>query len=256
MNRTKRQKMIMELIKINDEVSSKELANEFNVSTMTINRDLNDLANERKINLIHGGAVKNETNIVEKPISIKELTKINEKKSIGKYCDKIIPSSSSVFIEAGTTTLAAAKEIYHKQNCTFFTNSLLIMNALSQYSDINLNTVPGQYRELSKGFIGIKTCEYVKHFNFDYCIIGAEGIDIESGVSLLDKDDAFTKISIMKQSRCKILVADSDKFKESYMYKVGEVSDFDYIITDNHINKATLDEMNQKTKIIAVDTIE
>ena len=130
------------------------------------------------------------------------------------------------------------------------------MNALSQYSDINLNTVPGQYRELSKGFIGIKTCEYVKHFNFDYCIIGAEGIDIESGVSLLDKDDAFTKISIMKQSRCKILVADSDKFKESYMYKVGEVSDFDYIITDNHINKATLDEMNQKTKIIAVDTIE
>src|SRR5699024_11846902 len=85
------------------------------------------------------------------------------------------------------------------------------MNALSQYSDINLHTVPGQYRELSKGFIGINTCEYVEHFNFDYCIIGAEGIGIESGVSLLDKDDAFTKIAVMKQSRCKILVADRDR---------------------------------------------
>src|SRR5699024_9611251 len=114
---------------------------------------------------------KKETSIVEKPMSIKELTKINEKKSIGKYCDKIIPSSSSVFIEAGTTTLAAATEIYHKQNCTYFNNSLLIITALSQYSDINLHTAPRQYRELSKGFICIKTCEYMEHFNLDYCII-------------------------------------------------------------------------------------
>src|SRR5699024_12609694 len=153
-------------------------------------------------------AIKKEASLIEKPMSIKELTKINEKKSIGKYCDKIIPSSSSVFIEAGTTTLAAAKEIYHKQNCTFFTNSLLIMNPLSQYSDINLHTVQGQYRELSKGFIGINTCEYVEQINFDYCIIGAEGNGIELGVSLLDRDDALTKIAVMKQSRRKINVAD------------------------------------------------
>src|SRR5699024_7591879 len=159
---------------------SKELANEFNVSTMTINRDLNDLANESKINLIHGGAAKKETSIVEKPMSIKELTKINEKKSIGKYCDKIIPSSSSVFIEAGTTTLSSAKEIFHIQNCTFFNNSISIMNDLSQYSHINLHSVPGQYSELSKRFISINTCEYVEQFNNDYCIIGAEGIGIES----------------------------------------------------------------------------
>jgi len=256
MNRTKRQKMIIELIKIKDEVNSKELANEFNVSTMTVNRDLNDLASEGKIDFIHGGAIKKEASIIEKPMSIKELTKINEKKYIGKYCDTIIPPNSSVFIEAGTTTLAAAKEIYHKENCTFFTNSLLIMNALSQYNGINLHTVPGQYRDLSKGFIGINTCEYVQHFNFDYCIIGAEGIGMTSGVSLLDKDDAFTKIAVMKQSKCNILVADSDKFKESYMYKVGEIDDFDYIITDNCVDKTTLDEMKQITNVIAVDTIE
>src|SRR5699024_426256 len=106
MNRIKRQKMIMELININDEVSSKEIANEYNVSKMTINGDLNDLAKESKINLIHGGAGINESIPVEKPMSIKDLTKIHQKKSIGKYCDKIIPSSSPVFIEAGTTTLA------------------------------------------------------------------------------------------------------------------------------------------------------
>src|SRR5699024_3145395 len=155
---------------------------------------------------IHGGAEVNESNIVENPMSIKELTQINEKKSIGKYCDTLITPGSSVFIETGTTTLAAAKEIYHKKNCTFFTNSLLIMNTLSKYEQINLHTVPGQYRELSQGFIGIKTCEYVSRFNFDYCIVGAEGVGLNSGASLIDEDDALTKIAVMKQSKCKILV--------------------------------------------------
>lgn len=256
MNRTKRQKMILELIKVNGEVSSKELANEFNVSTMTVNRDLNELAKEGKIDLIHGGAVDNETSIVEKPMSIKELTKINEKKGIGKYCDKLITPGSSVFFETGTTTLAAAKEIYHKKNCTFFTNSLLIMNSLSKYEKINLHTVPGQYRELSQGFIGIKTCEYVRNFNYDYCVIGAEGIGMESGVSLLDEDDAFTKIAVMNQSKCKILVADSDKFKKNYMYRIGNVSDFDYIITDEHINQDIYHEVSKQTNVILVEPVE
>jgi len=255
MNRTRRQKLIMELITVNGEVSSKELAEEFNVSTMTVNRDLNDLAKDGKINLIHGGAEVNESNIVENPMSIKELTQINEKKSIGKYCDTLITPGSSVFIETGTTTLAAAKEIYHKKNCTFFTNSLLIMNTLSKYEQINLHTVPGQYRELSQGFIGIKTCEYVSRFNFDYCIVGAEGVGLNSGASLIDEDDALTKIAVMKQSKCKILVVDSSKFTKEYMYKMGEITDFDYIITDNQVSEAIYKEMSERTNFIMVDAM-
>src|SRR5690625_3903045 len=158
------------MIRVNGDVSSKELAHAFNVSTMTISRDLNELAKGGEINLIHGGATDNENSIVEKPMSIKELTKINEKKSIGKYCKTIITPRRSVFIEYGTTTIAVGKEIFHKKDCTFFTNAMLILNSLSKYNEINLHTVPGKYLELSKGFIGIQTTEYVHQFNFDYCV--------------------------------------------------------------------------------------
>lgn len=256
MNRSRRQKMIMELMKVNGQVSSKELAEEFNVSTMTVNRDLNELAREGKLNLIHGGAEAIETDKIEYPMSIKELTQINEKQAIGKFCDKLIKPATSVFIEAGTTTLAAAKEIYDKENCTFFTNSLLVMNILSKYEQIDLHTVPGQYRELSQGFLGIKTAEYVKNYNFDYCIVGAEGIGIQSGVSLIDEDDAMTKIAVMKQSKCKILVVDSSKFTKQYMYKIGEVSDFDYIITDNQVCESVYKEMKEKTNFIVVNATD
>lgn len=253
MNQTKRQKLILEMIKVNGEVSSKELAKKFDVSTMTISRDLNELAKGGEINLIYGGATDKEDSVLEKPMSIKELININEKKLIGKYCSNIITPGSSVFIETGTTTLAAAKEIFHIKNCTFFTNSLLVMNSLSKYDEINLHSVPGKYRELSKGFVGTQASEYVRNFNFDYCLVGAEGVSVSSGISLLDKDDAYTKRAVMKQSKCKILVADSSKFQNDFLYKSGEVDDFDIIVTDNKIDNKSYQDIKKITEIVSVN---
>lgn len=68
------------MIKVNGEVRSKELANQFGVSTMTISRDLNELEKEGQINLIYGGATYKANSILEESMSIKELSNINEKK--------------------------------------------------------------------------------------------------------------------------------------------------------------------------------
>jgi DeoR/GlpR family transcriptional regulator of sugar metabolism len=253
LNQTKRQKLILEMIKVNGEVSSKELSNKFGVSTMTISRDLNELTKGGEINVIHGGATYKEDSIAENPMSVKEILNINEKKVIGKYCKNIITPGSSIFIETGTTTLAVAKEVFHEKNCTFFTNSLLVMNSLSKYDEINLHSVPGKYRDLSKGFIGIQASEYIQNFNFDYCLIGTEGISITSGVTLPDKEDAYTKRAVMKQSKCKILVADSSKFGRNFLYKTGEIGDFDFIVTDKKIDKKTYQDIKEITTIVSVN---
>lgn len=243
--------MILELIRVKGEISSKELAEMFRVSPMTINRDLNELEKDHPIQLIHGGAIYQEEIAMESPISVKELEHTAEKEQIGKYCRRIIKRNSSIFIETGTTTLAVAKEIFDQPNCTFFTNSLLVMNTLSKYEDINLQVTPGKYRDLSKGFLGIQTSEYVKQFTFDYCFVGTEGITLEQGVTLIDERDAFTKRAILKQSKCKILVTDSSKFNKQFLYKIGDVSDFDYIVTDQYIDDELYEEFNQYTKLIA-----
>ena len=122
----------------------------------------------------------------------------------------------------------------------------------SKYDQIDLHSVPGKYRDLSKGFVGIETSEFIRNFNFDYCLIGAEGISVASGVTLIDKDDAFTKRAVMNQSKCKVLVSDSSKFGKNFLYKIGEVSDFDYIITDHHLDKHIYKEINQITKLVTV----
>lgn len=253
MNQTKRQELINDLLKVNGEVSSKELADELSVSMMTINRDLKELTKwEDDIQLVHGGAIYRDENSFENPISIKEEVSVQEKKMIAKFCRTLVKPGSSVFIETGTTTLAVAREIFTIKNCQFYTNSLLVMNALSKYEDIQLHCVPGKYRDLSKGFLGLETAEFVQHFNFDVAFIGAEGINLESGVSLPNEEDAFTKKAILKQSKKTILVADHKKFDLSYLYKVGNITDFDMIVTDLPSDEETFKKLSTVTTIKSV----
>lgn len=252
MNQMKRQELILDLVKINGEVATKELADELHVSMMTINRDLKELAKWEEIQLVHGGAIYREDASFENPISIKEEVSINEKKMIGKFCRTLVKPGSSVFIETGTTTLAVARELFNIENCQFYTNSLLVMNSLAKFEDIQLHCVPGKYRDLSKGFLGLETSDFVKNFNFDIAFIGTEGITVNSGITLPNGEDAFTKKNIMKQSRKNVLVADHKKFGLSYLHKVGEITDFDMIVTDLESEKPVFKEISQLTNIKSV----
>lgn len=242
----------MGLLKVHGAVTSKELVNQLNVSMMTINRDLKELSKSNEVQLVHGGAIYRGEDAFENPISIKEEVSVQEKKRIAKFCRKLVQPGSSVFIETGTTALAVARELFHIEGCQFYTNSLLVLNALSKYEGIHLHSVPGKYRDLSKGFLGFETADFVKNFNFDVAFIGAEGITLDSGVTLPNEEDAFTKKSIMNQSKKNILIADHTKFNFSYLHKVGEVSDFDLIVTDLESHQTNFKEIESVATILSI----
>lgn len=251
LNQLKRQEMIFDLLKVNGEVSSTELAAELSVSTMTINRDLKEISTWGNVQLVHGGAVYRGEQVVENPISIKEEVSVQEKRQIGKFCRNLVKPGSTVFIETGTTALAVAREIFNIEGCRFYTNSLLVLNSLSQYEGIDLHAVPGKYRELSKGFLGLETADFIRQFNFDLAFLGAEGISAEDGITLLNEEDAFTKKAVMDQSKKTILVADHKKFDLSYFYKIGNAEDFDLIVTDLEPQQQTFKELESLTTILS-----
>ena len=60
-----------------------------------------------------------------------------------------------------------------------------------------------------------------------------------------NQEDAYTKRAVIKQSKCKILVTDSSKFKRTHVYKIGEVGDFDYIVTDDKIDKEIYEKIKK-----------
>ncbi|MFZ3389320.1 DeoR/GlpR family DNA-binding transcription regulator [Buttiauxella gaviniae] len=255
MKQTKRQIYILELIKVNGEVLTKDLSTKLNVSSMTITRDLKALAHTGAVKLIYGGAISCEMGTSEYPMALKEEANIDGKKRIATHCKYLVKPGSSVFIETGTTTLAVAKEIFRTENCTFYTNSLLALNALSKFNGIALHTVPGKYRDLSQGFLGLQVVEYVKNFQFDIAFIGTEGIDLNSGISLPNEEDAYTKKAIMQQAKKVIMVADQTKFGLTHLYKASELEEIDLIVTDLSDETPLFKAIAEITDIISVTSL-
>src|SRR5690606_32707898 len=67
----------------------------------------------------------------------------------------------------------------------------------------------------------------------DVAFIGANGIDVNYGVTNVNIPEAEMKIRFLKAARRRILVADSSKIGNVARAKIGKLEDFDLLITDN-----------------------
>ncbi len=242
MNQKERQESILNKIKIQESVTTNELVEEFKVSIMTIRRDLHLLEESGYIILNHGGAVLKKDGHLEHSMMYKQSQFVNEKKSIAKYCASLVNDDETIFIETGTTAQAVANELTKKKNLKVHTNSLSVINTLSRFSNIELFVVPGKYRELSDGFVGPLTNQYIQQFYFDYAFIGTEGIDLKYGLTAPDLDDALTKKSVVEQSKSVIIVADHTKFNNVFTHQVCKLNQVTCVVTDEHLDEVILDE--------------
>ena len=101
----KRRDDICKLLKERNILSISELSSILNISKITVRRDLDYLAKEKRIKKTHGGAIIESTKDYEPPYMIRSLKMIEQKKAIGKFAASLVPESSLIFIDVGTTLL-------------------------------------------------------------------------------------------------------------------------------------------------------
>lgn len=242
------------MLKIKGSVATNELVDELKVSKMTINRDFKELESSGVAELFHGGAMYKEAGILEYPILVKQDLLIKEKQQIADLAAQSVEDDSSVFIETGTTTLYVALELLAKKNCTFYTNSLSVANYFSKIQGINLHMVPGRYREMSAGFLGVETVEYIKDLYFDYCFIGTDGIAQDGKISVHSEENALTKKNVIAHSKQRSLVFDRSKVGKKLLHGFGNITDFDRAITDYQDLPSFLSQsLTLKTKILSTN---
>ena len=144
MNSIRREQML-EFIKAKEVVSVKELINMFSgVSTMTIHRDLDYMQEKGVIERVRGGAkFLPPNNEHHEPAFIeREVKNRDQKEIIAKKAAALIKSGSSVFIDAGTTTMAMTKLI-EDIPLNVVTNSPNIAVALSDRNFVNITLCGG-----------------------------------------------------------------------------------------------------------------
>ena len=235
MNSTKRRMEIFNILQKEQSVKVLDLAEIFEVSLMTIRRDLALFEKQGLITTNYGGAYLNSKSAIEPSFSLKSSQMTDKKQLIGYEAAKLVEEGDTIIVDCGTTTLQMVKYIQDKK-LTVITNSWPVVNYLGNNPKIKLILAPGEYNDVSAGAISDLTISFFSNFHADKVFMGSHGCGLKSGATVPEIMDANVKRTILHAAKQKILLADNTKFDQTYLMKYADLSEFDYLITDNSID--------------------
>lgn len=234
---------ILKMLRDADVLTSEQMIEHFHVSRDTIRRDFAKLSQAGKVKRVHGGIMQLPTNneIVSFNDRLDEFS--DAKKHIAELAQEFIQTQGTYFFDVSTTVLKLAQIVDTK--ATIYTHSLDNAIMLSGNSKIDLHALGGQFFPKNRFFYSLNEVEILKHINFDVAFIGAAGLK-NGKVSFEDQEDAYLKQLILENAKTKVLLAENFKFAKESTYSIGNITDFDYLLTDIKPTEQILSATNVK----------
>ena len=126
-----RQRLILDALRNNHQVTVADLSRRFAVSEVTIRRDLRELHAQGELHRAHGGAIAATPAPPEPPVVQRMLQAEHCKECIGRAAVTLVADGESVFIGSGSTTAYVARHLVNRQNLTVVTNALTVATELA-----------------------------------------------------------------------------------------------------------------------------
>ncbi len=240
-----RQTQILQILARNQRISVAELCETFDISEATARRDLEALAEQGKIQRVHGGAVAIKQAPPEAPLLQRQQEQFFEKQRIGQAAAALVEDGETVFIASGTTTLEVARCLTARQNLTVITNSLPVMNTLANLPGIHLIGIGGLLRQSELSFVGHIAEQAIAELRADKVILGVHALSLEHGLTSDYLPETLTDRAILKIGRQVILVADHTKFDSVSTAFVAPLSSIHHLVTDSAAPAEFIESLRQ-----------
>lgn len=253
MTKEERQAIIMNMLIHRDSILVSDLAEQLNVSSVTIRKDLTELEREKKLYRNHGKAILIDPYSENKNVSEKERLRVEEKRMIGAAAAAIIKPRDSILIASGTTMHALARNIQTSDRLTVITASLEVASILSKDKDIDIIQLGGLLRHSSLSVVGKYAEEALHDFSCNKLFLGVDGIDLDFGITTTDMMEAALNRKMIQTAQKTIVLADSSKFGRRGFSKIVDMEEVDQIITDSGISASTartVEEMGIELTIV------
>ncbi len=236
-----RKREILSLLKIKGEMSVQELAELFDVSTLTIRRDITQLAKEG-VKRYHGGARYSSNPQMQRQLAI------------AKAAAKRIFDNDIVFINSSSTALLALSQIENKYFTAITNNGKAL--SLSIDPRIHLALCGGDISFPKEALTGEFATSNVSKVTATRCIMGVSGISQEMGLSTKNLAEvAVNKAMLDHTIEEKIIVADSSKINYKSAFSSGDLSDIDTLITDSQADSDFIEHLHGiGVKVVIVDS--
>ncbi len=246
LSNVERQEQIVQMIARQKRVTVNDLCDVFSISKATARRDLEILANQGRIQRVHGGAILVSSAPPEMPILQRQDEQGEEKRQIGIAAAQLVSDGSTIFLGSGSTVLEVARNLRGRKNLTVVTNSLPVVNTLSDVEEITLVVIGGLFRKSELSFIGHITEMALREINVDQVIMGARAISLTHGLTNDYLPETMTDRAIIQIGRKVILVVDHTKFGRISTAFLAPLEAIHTVVTDCHTPDSFCEELEEQ----------
>ncbi len=230
-----RRRQIAQRVSEQGSLSITELSRVFNVSEMTIHRDLDALENMGLLQKTRGGALVSDQHMVPLDYRLRLKSHQEEKDVIGRCAATFIKDGDTILLDAGTTSLSVARYCRNFTNLTVFTNGPLIILELAKIPGVEIYCTGGLLSKRTMAYVGPDAERVISKIRPDKCFIGANGFTIQEGVTDPLPLESSIKRKMVEVSQEVYLVVTPDKFGHVAQHISAPLEAIDIII----LNKDT-----------------
>jgi DeoR family fructose operon transcriptional repressor len=240
-----RRARIVAILRDRGEVRVSSLSTNLGVSEMTIRRDLERLETEGVLMRTHGGGIL-KRHLVEEPLYVERAGEHpEEKERIAKAAAAMIRSGETVFLSNGTTAARVLRHVDPDLRARVVTYNV---GALAEVYSLRLEIIllGGSYRPRTNTVEGPQTLENLERFHATKTLIGADGFDLEDGVTTPSLTMASIERAMIDNTRGEVIVlADRSKIGVVADVVICRVDKVDAVIVDDGVEAATRDEIKR-----------
>ncbi|TYB58086.1 DeoR/GlpR transcriptional regulator [Nonomuraea sp. PA05] len=239
MSRYDRWNAILELLAQEGRLSVEEASQALDVSTATIRRDFDQLAQQQMLMRTRGGAVAQSVSY-DLPLRYKTARHADEKHRIAMAAAELVTPGAVIGLNGGTTTSELARTLATQATLesgfTIVTNALNIAAELTVRQHVKIVVTGGVARQQSYELIGPLAGGVLEQVTLDVAFLGVDGLDVELGASAHHEGEASVNHLLMSRAAQVVVVADSSKIGKRAFSRICPIGQIDTLVTDAQLS--------------------
>lgn len=210
--------LIMSELSARGECRTRQLAEQFQLSEMTVRRDLADLELRGLLRRVHGGAV-----MLNRDVDYAQRLELvpAQKQQVGRAATRLLKSGQTVYLDAGTTSFEMARAIVQGlpqvTHLHIVTHGINIASELAGRTPYHLQLIGGEVYQNALSTVGPVALAQILNLKIDLFFMGAGGVDSAQGWTNSNHVEAVIKRAVIARSKGVCAICDSTKWgQESF----------------------------------------
>lgn len=230
---SERHSQIIAALQETPNITVRELSQLLHFSEPTIRRDFTELHKKGIITKRYGGAVLNQGAADrEIPFVMRENEMSSNKSIMGQKASQLIRDGMVIMLDGSTSAYHLVPYLSKFKDLIVITSGAKTAVALAELQ-IPVFCTGGKMVTNSFSYVGKEAEDTVCKFNADIMFFSCHGLSEDGFMTDPSIDEANLRQVMLTRAKEKYLLCDSSKFRKTFFYNMGSISELDGIISES-----------------------